>query len=115
MIASRNTTDGIQAEMDDKRLLLHIGGAPALCGARPVCFHHICNADMSVFFWFPLSFPPPPPMQPSCRADISYARGYVSQWENFHDQIEPIATRLPYMTVGVRGRAAQRRQSFSVL
>ncbi|EDQ86017.1 uncharacterized protein MONBRDRAFT_28659 [Monosiga brevicollis MX1] len=30
--------------------------------------------------------------------DISYARGYESQWEEFHDQIEPIATTLPYMT-----------------
>lgn len=55
MAPSRNTTDGIQAEMNDKQLLLHIG-------------------------------------------DISYARGYESQWEQFHDQIEPISTRLPYMT-----------------
>ncbi|EGD77454.1 hypothetical protein PTSG_08549 [Salpingoeca rosetta] len=55
MAPSRNTTDGIEAEIADKHLLMHIG-------------------------------------------DISYARGYVSQWEQFHDQIEPIATSLPYMT-----------------
>ncbi|KAL5489146.1 hypothetical protein EMCRGX_G018204 [Ephydatia muelleri] len=29
--------------------------------------------------------------------DISYARGYASVWEEFFDQIQPIATRLPYM------------------
>mmetsp|Transcript_1844 Transcript_1844/g.5402 ORF Transcript_1844/g.5402 Transcript_1844/m.5402 type:complete len:625 (-) Transcript_1844:225-2099(-) len=32
--------------------------------------------------------------------DISYARGYQSQWEVFFDQIEPLATRMPWMTVG---------------
>ena len=36
----------------------------------------------------------------SCmRAFVSAdARGYVSQWEQFHDQIEPIATAAAYMT-----------------
>lgn len=29
--------------------------------------------------------------------DISYARGYASQWEIFHEQIEPIATSVPWM------------------
>ena len=33
--------------------------------------------------------------------DISYARGYGAHWEEFHDQIEPIATSLPYMTAYV--------------
>lgn len=32
--------------------------------------------------------------------DISYARGYVSQWDQFHDQIAPLAARLPWM-VGI--------------
>lgn len=32
--------------------------------------------------------------------DISYARGYGSQWEVFADQIQPVARRLPWMTVG---------------
>ncbi|KAK9830188.1 hypothetical protein WJX72_010191 [[Myrmecia] bisecta] len=31
--------------------------------------------------------------------DISYARGYVAQWDAFFDQIQPLATRMPYMTV----------------
>eukprot|EP00878_Enallax_costatus_P019287 GHUV01020344.1.p1 GENE.GHUV01020344.1~~GHUV01020344.1.p1 ORF type:complete len:392 (+),score=91.17 GHUV01020344.1:31-1206(+) len=30
--------------------------------------------------------------------DISYARGYVTQWDNFMHQIEPIASHIPYMT-----------------
>jgi len=30
--------------------------------------------------------------------DISYARGYVPQWDNFHHQITPLATRMPWMT-----------------
>jgi hypothetical protein len=30
-------------------------------------------------------------------SDISYARGYVTQWDNFHHQLEPIVTRMPYM------------------
>ena len=30
--------------------------------------------------------------------DISYARGYFSQWDNFFDQLYPLASRLPYMT-----------------
>eukprot|EP00877_Chromochloris_zofingiensis_P010708 jgi/Chrzof1/5891/Cz16g19170.t1 len=29
--------------------------------------------------------------------DISYARGYVTQWDNFMQQIEPITRRMPYM------------------
>lgn len=29
--------------------------------------------------------------------DISYARGYASQWEVFHDQIEAVATSVPWM------------------
>ncbi|KAG2498630.1 hypothetical protein HYH03_003377 [Edaphochlamys debaryana] len=29
--------------------------------------------------------------------DLSYARGYGSQWDNFFHQIEPIASVLPYM------------------
>ena len=31
--------------------------------------------------------------------DISYARGYVSIWEQFFSQLEPISARLPWMTV----------------
>jgi hypothetical protein len=30
--------------------------------------------------------------------DISYAVGYSSQWDTFMDQIEPIASYVPYMT-----------------
>lgn len=30
--------------------------------------------------------------------DISYARGYSSQWDVFFDQVEPLVTRMPYMT-----------------
>eukprot|EP01118_Nematostelium_gracile_P011370 TRINITY_DN401_c0_g1_i3.p1 TRINITY_DN401_c0_g1~~TRINITY_DN401_c0_g1_i3.p1 ORF type:complete len:559 (+),score=114.40 TRINITY_DN401_c0_g1_i3:100-1776(+) len=30
--------------------------------------------------------------------DISYAVGYEAQWDVFLDQIEPIATKVPYMT-----------------
>eukprot|EP00051_Salpingoeca_urceolata_P004281 m.63959 g.63959 ORF g.63959 m.63959 type:complete len:569 (+) comp13519_c0_seq1:60-1766(+) len=30
--------------------------------------------------------------------DISYARGYVSQWEHFHNQIEPMSSQCVYMT-----------------
>ncbi|KAK6924656.1 Calcineurin-like phosphoesterase domain, ApaH type [Dillenia turbinata] len=29
--------------------------------------------------------------------DISYANGYISQWDQFTSQIEPIASRVPYM------------------
>jgi phosphodiesterase/alkaline phosphatase D-like protein len=29
--------------------------------------------------------------------DISYARGYVSQWETFFDQIGSVASRVPWM------------------
>lgn len=29
--------------------------------------------------------------------DISYARGYVSQWDNFHNQMETVTTKMPYM------------------
>ncbi|EFJ46276.1 hypothetical protein VOLCADRAFT_105635 [Volvox carteri f. nagariensis] len=29
--------------------------------------------------------------------DISYARGYSTQWDNFMHQIEPLAARMPYM------------------
>ena len=29
--------------------------------------------------------------------DISYACGYLSQWDEFTAQIEPIASRVPYM------------------
>eukprot|EP00244_Chara_vulgaris_P002338 TRINITY_DN1408_c0_g1_i6.p1 TRINITY_DN1408_c0_g1~~TRINITY_DN1408_c0_g1_i6.p1 ORF type:complete len:617 (+),score=86.88 TRINITY_DN1408_c0_g1_i6:193-1851(+) len=29
--------------------------------------------------------------------DISYARGYTCQWDVFFDEIEPIASRVPYM------------------
>lgn len=31
--------------------------------------------------------------------DISYARGYGTQWDNYMHQMEPIISRLPYMTV----------------
>jgi hypothetical protein len=94
MAPSRNTTDGIQAEMDDKRLLLHIGGRSS---------HLFCPSvrpKKGVTFY---ERSPWPTFSPLLCTDISYARGYVSQWENFHDQIEPIATRLPYMTVGQTG------------
>lgn len=30
--------------------------------------------------------------------DISYARGYLAEWDAFMGQIEPVATRVPYMT-----------------
>jgi hypothetical protein len=30
--------------------------------------------------------------------DISYARGYATQWDNYHHQLEPIISTLPYMT-----------------
>ncbi|KAK4775589.1 hypothetical protein SAY87_023550 [Trapa incisa] len=29
--------------------------------------------------------------------DISYANGYISQWDQFTAQVEPIASRIPYM------------------
>lgn len=29
--------------------------------------------------------------------DISYAMGYLSQWDQFTSQIEPIASSVPYM------------------
>lgn len=29
--------------------------------------------------------------------DISYANGYLSQWDQFTEQIEPIASTVPYM------------------
>ncbi|KAF6263717.1 Metallo-dependent phosphatase-like protein [Scenedesmus sp. NREL 46B-D3] len=30
--------------------------------------------------------------------DISYARGYVTQWDNFMHQMEPLVSAVPYMT-----------------
>ncbi|CAL0325291.1 unnamed protein product [Lupinus luteus] len=30
--------------------------------------------------------------------DITYANGYLSQWDQFTAQVEPIASRVPYMT-----------------
>jgi len=29
--------------------------------------------------------------------DISYANGYLSQWDQFTAQVEPIASIVPYM------------------
>lgn len=29
--------------------------------------------------------------------DITYANGYISQWDQFTSQIEPIASAVPYM------------------
>lgn len=29
--------------------------------------------------------------------DITYANGYISQWDQFTSQIEPIASTVPYM------------------
>jgi hypothetical protein len=29
--------------------------------------------------------------------DISYANGYLSQWDQFTQQVEPITSRVPYM------------------
>lgn len=29
--------------------------------------------------------------------DISYANGYISQWDQFTQQVEPITSRVPYM------------------
>ncbi|MEW5311981.1 MAG: hypothetical protein WDW38_003647 [Sanguina aurantia] len=29
--------------------------------------------------------------------DLSYAQGYSTQWDNFHAQIQPVATAVPYM------------------
>jgi len=31
-------------------------------------------------------------------AYLSYAVGFASKWDDFHNQISPIATRMPYMT-----------------
>jgi hypothetical protein len=31
--------------------------------------------------------------------DISYARGYVCQWDSFFEMVEPLAARAPYMTL----------------
>ena len=31
--------------------------------------------------------------------DISYAMGYASAWEYFHDQIQPISSSIPWMTL----------------
>jgi hypothetical protein len=40
----------------------------------------------------------PPPFSLLLHAgDVSYARGYVSLWAAFHDLVEPVASRLPYM------------------
>jgi hypothetical protein len=30
--------------------------------------------------------------------DVAYARGYASEWPNFFDQIEPLASAVPWMT-----------------
>jgi hypothetical protein len=30
--------------------------------------------------------------------DLCYANGYLSQWDQFTAQIEPIASKVPYMT-----------------
>ena len=30
--------------------------------------------------------------------DISYARGYATQWDAFFDQLGPVVRSLPYMT-----------------
>lgn len=29
--------------------------------------------------------------------DLSYANGYISQWDQFTSQVEPIASTVPYM------------------
>ena len=29
--------------------------------------------------------------------DITYANGYISQWDQFTAQVEPFASRVPYM------------------
>lgn len=29
--------------------------------------------------------------------DVSYANGYISQWDQFTSQVEPIASTVPYM------------------
>lgn len=29
--------------------------------------------------------------------DISYANGYISQWDQFTAQVEPITSKVPYM------------------
>lgn len=29
--------------------------------------------------------------------DITYANGYISQWDQFTAQVEPISSRVPYM------------------
>ena len=29
--------------------------------------------------------------------DITYANGYISQWDQFTSQVEPIASTVPYM------------------
>ena len=29
--------------------------------------------------------------------DMSYANGYLSEWDQFTAQVEPIASRVPYM------------------
>ncbi len=37
-------------------------------------------------------------MSPNTIGDIAYAVGYGAQWDEFHDQVSAISTRLPYMT-----------------
>jgi hypothetical protein len=66
-------------------LLLHIGTLH-LCsrvrGPSHTRTHHRTHANI---------------MSPNT-GDIAYAVGYGAQWDEFHDQVSAISTRLPYMT-----------------
>ena len=44
--------------------------------------------------------------------DVSYARGYAATWDLFHDQIEPIATSMPWQ-IGI-GPSTFRRTLFQI-
>lgn len=76
------------------QLLLHNGGArvvqrPAAAAARLAQRRALAQQRAGAT---PDTLPRAPP-------DVSYARGYVSQWDNFHHQTEPVVTRVPYMLV----------------
>eukprot|EP01147_Barroeca_monosierra_P007337 gene7337-9738_t len=75
---SRNTTNGIEAELNNTDLVLHIG-------------------DISCK-WMDDSDQPLSVMPYKVVTNCADARGYTSQWEQFHDQLEPISTSVPYMT-----------------
>lgn len=42
--------------------------------------------------------PSPAPLFQIHNGDISYARGYATQWDVYWDQLSKVVTRVPYMT-----------------